>query len=72
MIIPDEIKQLSTQDKFQLMEALWDDIFKNEDELEVPDWHKILLDDREKLVGNGKTKFIDLETVKKEIGEAIR
>lgn len=54
-----------------MMEALWDGIAPLEAELEVPQWHKDLLDEREQLIQDGKAKFIDWETAKLQIKDAI-
>jgi len=51
------------------MEALWDDLCRQEEAVPVPRWHKDLLDERERLVEQGKARFIDWETAKKRISE---
>jgi hypothetical protein len=51
------------------MEALWDDLCRREEAMPVPQWHKDLLDERERLVEQGKAHFIDWETAKKRISE---
>ena len=51
------------------MEALWDDLCRREEAVPVPQWHKDLLDERERLVREGKARFIDWETAKKRIAE---
>ena len=71
MIALADIKQLPLHEKLIVMEALWDGITQQEDLLEVPQWHKDILDEREKLVQSGKAKFIDWEVAKREIKEAI-
>jgi Putative addiction module component len=38
----------------------------------VPPWHKELLDERERLVAEGKAHFIDWEDAKKQIEEATK
>ncbi len=53
------------------MEAIWDEISREEENLEVPQWHKDILDERERLIAEGKAKFIDWEDAKKQIKEAI-
>jgi putative addiction module component len=67
MIAPDEIRQLSFHEKVQVMEMLWEGISREEDRVEVPQWHKDLLDERESLVREGKAQFVDWETAKKQI-----
>lgn len=54
------------------MEAIWDDICREEDGLEVPQWHKDILGQRDRLIAEGKARFIDWEDAKKQIKEAIQ
>lgn len=42
----------------RMIEALWYDISPQEEELEVPQSHKDILDERERLICEGKAKFI--------------
>ena len=46
MVALEEIHQLPFREKLQVMEAIWDDICREEQHLDVPDWHKELLDER--------------------------
>jgi hypothetical protein len=57
-------------EKLLVMEAIWDDISREEEKLEVPEWHKDVLDEREKLIASGKAQFVDWEDAKKQIKEA--
>jgi putative addiction module component (TIGR02574 family) len=70
MIALAEIQQLPLREKLLVMEALWDSIAQAEDQLDVPQWHKAILDEREKLVQEGGAKFIDWEAAKKQIRES--
>ena len=63
--------ELPLHEKLRMMEALWDGIAPLEAEMEVPQWHKDLLDEREQLIQEGKAKFIDWETAKLQIKDAI-
>ena len=65
-----ELRQLPLREKLMMMEALWESIAPMEEQLDVPQWHKNILDEREKLVREGKAKFIDWETAKEEIKKA--
>ena len=49
------------------MEALWADLSQHEEQVPVPQWHKAVLADRERMVRQGKARFIDWETAKKHI-----
>ena len=68
----EQIHQLPIQEKLLIMEAIWEDISREEDGLEVPQWHKDILDERERLIAQSKARFIDWEDAKKQIGQAIR
>ncbi|HEY8898991.1 MAG TPA: addiction module protein [Chthoniobacterales bacterium] len=67
-----EIRQLPLREKLVVMEALWEGIVAQEDQLEVPQWHKDILDEREKLVQSGEAKFVDWEVAKREIRESLQ
>ena len=66
-----ELRELPLHEKLRMMEALWDGIAPSEAELELPQWHKDLLDEREQLLREGKAGFIDGEVAKEQIREAI-
>lgn len=70
MIALDQIHKMAFHEKLLVMEAIWDDISGEEEKLEVPQWHKDILDERERLVAEGKAKFIDWEEAKRQIKEA--
>jgi hypothetical protein len=59
-------------EKLLTLELLWDEISLGEEGLEVPDWHKEILDERERLVAEGKAKFIDWNEAKARIKNAVR
>jgi hypothetical protein len=59
MSVIEQIHQLTLQEKLIAMEAIWDDISSVEENLEIPQWHKDLLDEREKLIADVKARFID-------------
>jgi hypothetical protein len=51
------------------MEELWDDLRSRAGGVPLPQWHKDLLDDRERLIETGEAKFGDWEIAKKRITE---
>ena len=59
-------------EKLLVMEAIWADLCRDEKEVDVPQWHKDLLDERERLIAQGESQFIDWEDAKKQIDEAVR
>jgi hypothetical protein len=64
-----QLDRMTLEEKLRAMEALWDDLCRREGDVPVPQWHKDLLDERERLVREGKAHFIDWETAKKRIAE---
>ena len=61
------LQKMSRDEKLRAMEALWDDLSKDEDRFESPAWHARALRDAERAVKNGKAKFTDWEQAKKRI-----
>jgi putative addiction module component (TIGR02574 family) len=72
MIAKEEIRKLPMQEKLALLEAVWAEISPEPDELEVPQWHKDLLDERRDAYERGEIRVIDWEDAKKEIEASIR
>lgn len=67
MSTPLAIDRMTIEEKLEAMEALWDDLCQHAEALPVHDWQKQILDDRERLIGEGKAQFLDWEQAKKEI-----
>lgn len=63
-MISSEIKKMSTLERLQSMEALWDALCHEEQEIESPLWHKDILGERQKKIDNGAAEFISLEDIK--------
>ena len=64
-----QLEQMTIEEKLQAMEALWNDLCRR-NAVPVPQWHKDTLDERERMVADGKAQFIDWEEAKKQIKEA--
>jgi len=63
-----QIEQMTLPEKLRMMEALWDDLCRH-DAVPIPQWHKEILDERRRLIDEGKARFIDWETAKSQIRE---
>ncbi len=59
-----EIKKMSTIERLQAMEALWDSLMDEESEIESPQWHRDIIEERKRKIENGKAEFISLEELK--------
>ncbi len=64
-----QIDQMTLEEKLRAMEALWTDICRREENVPVPQWHKDLLDERERLVKEGKAQFLDWQAAQQRISE---
>lgn len=71
MMTLNNIQELPLSEKFLMMETLWESISPYENELTLPQWHRDLLDEREKFFQQKKAHFIDWKIAKKQIQEAI-
>ena len=65
------ISGLSLAQKLDLMETLWADLSRNETRLESPDWHRVVLEDREKALKGGRVTVLDWERAKKRIRNKV-
>ena len=63
-----EISQLTLREKFQIMQAIWEDLRTQVDGFEVPQSHKDILDDRRRRVEKGEAKLLDWDQAKHAIG----
>jgi hypothetical protein len=45
-----QIDQMTLEEKLLAMESLWDDLCRREANIPMPQWHKDVLDERERLV----------------------
>jgi hypothetical protein len=62
-----EIKQLSREEKLRVMEAIWEDLSHEEEQIESPDWHKEALQETERRLSSGQEKIVDWQDAKKEL-----
>ena len=72
MIALEPLHQLPLKEKLLVMEALWNDLCQSDKAIEVPQWHKDILDEREVMIAEGGAKFTDWEDAKKEILAAVK
>ena len=70
MIALEEIHRMPLREKLLMLEAIWEDVSRHEEDVEVPQWHKDTLDERERLLAEGQARFVDWEEAKRQIKEA--
>jgi putative addiction module component (TIGR02574 family) len=59
-----DTKKMSMIERLQAMEVLWDSLLDEESEIESPEWHQGILEERKKKIENGKAEFISIEELK--------
>jgi hypothetical protein len=59
-----EIEKMSTVERLQAMETLWDALLHEEVEIESPGWHRDVLEERKSRIANGEAKFLSLKELK--------
>ena len=61
------LAEMTTSEKLHVIETIWEDLARNEDEVESPDWHFQELHDRERRVRGGSEEILDWDEAKKEL-----
>jgi len=60
-----KIKDMSTEERLQTMELLWDALLEEEGtEVDSPQWHGDVIEKRKEKIKNGNAEFISLEELK--------
>lgn len=72
MIAHAEIRQMTLPEKFALLETVWAEISIDPSQVEVPKWHKDLLDQRDLALQEGRAVVLEWDEAKKQIDQAIR
>ncbi len=67
MITEKEIKEMPVDQKLRLIEALWEDIGRHENDYESPEWHGEVLKVTEQRKKAGKEESLDWETAKEKL-----
>jgi hypothetical protein len=66
-----EVAALTTAEKLELMEQLWESLTEEPDSIPTPDWHRDELAERRRRAESGEEIFQDLSVVKEEIRARI-
>jgi len=64
-----EIRNLSREEKLRVMETIWEDLSREDEEVESPDWHQKALQETERRLNSGQEKIVDWQVAKKELRE---
>jgi len=66
------LQQMSVADKLRLMEDLWQDLARNEQDIVSPEWHGNILADRERKLASGEDSLLDWESAKQQLRKKLR
>jgi hypothetical protein len=72
MTISLPLDRMTTVEKLQTMEALWEDLSKKSDEFISPSWHGEILSKRDKNLSEGKDLIQDWDEAKELIRRSIK
>jgi len=64
-----EIRNLSREEKLRVVENIWEDLSREDEEVESPDWHQKALQETERRLNSGQEKIVDWQVAKKELRE---
>ncbi len=62
-----EIGHLSREEKLKIMEAIWEDLSRDADQVESPDWHREALEETASRLKAGRERVVDWPEAKKEL-----
>lgn len=72
MIAQSEIRQMSLPEKVALLETVWSEIAADPGQVEVPQWHKDILDERDLALNEGRATVLEWDEAKRQIERATR
>ena len=61
------LDEMTVEEKLRAMEAIWRSLSKRENQLPMPDWHKQVLDERQRQIDGGEASFVSLEEMKERV-----
>jgi hypothetical protein len=65
--LEEQVMSLSKLQKISLMEAIWADLTRDEQAMDVPDWHSQALEATEQRLARGESFFEDWTDVKRRL-----
>lgn len=70
MVITSQINQMTKEKKLRTMELIWDALCRTSD-FSSPEWHKHILEEREKRIKEGEEEILDWEESKRQVKESF-
>ena len=66
------LEKMTIAEKLRVMERLWIDLTRDEEQFESPEWHGDVLRERAARVEQGKESFMDWETAKMQLRNRVK
>ncbi len=66
------IDKMTVSDKLQVMELLWDDLCRTPEQVPSPEWHEKTLQERQKRIDKGTSKFSNWSEAKENIRNSVK
>ena len=66
------LAKMTVAEKLRVMESLWRDLTRDEEQLESPEWHGEVLRQRAARVEQGKEAFMDWEAAKTQLRNRVK
>lgn len=61
------LDRMTLVEKLEVMERLWADLSSSDAQLPSPEWHRDVLQERQRLVASGQLKFADFDAALAEL-----
>ena len=58
---------MSREEQLLAMELLWDELSRQDQEVESPDWHKDVLAERQSIVAEESAEYLTMDELKKRL-----
>ena len=66
------LDKMTNLGKIAVMEKIWDDLCRNPESIPSPEWHREVLEAREREISEGKAKFTDFDQAKERIRDRTK
>jgi len=66
------LNRMTTSDKLQALEEIWDDLRRTPEKVPSPSWHADVLQAREKRIQKGTSQFMEWSEAKQTIRERVK
>lgn len=66
------LNEMSVTEKLKVFEALWEDLASSPETLVSPDWHEAVLEQRQRKIDSGESRFTDLQELKQRVNKRIK